>query len=210
MQVRKKKPKMPKKQHDHNEPLHAPMLMGYADSYVKMSRNRSIFFSENVSKKSAAELSALLLYYDHINHEEPIYLYIHSDGGEVDGLNNIYDVMQMIEAPIKTILLGKCYSAGAVILAAGDERYALPSSQIMIHGLQFAFPLMGSDTHDNKAYFDFLRDNNDKLMKILAKHTGQSLARVKQDCQRELWMGPEEAVEYGIIDAVIEPPNAFF
>lgn len=193
------------KTHDH-EPMHAPLLMGYADSYVKMSKSRTIFFSENVSKKSAAELSALLLYYDHMNHEEPIYLYIHSDGGDADGLSNIYDVMQMIRAPIKTIVLGKCYSAGAFILAAGTkgERYAMPSANIMIHGIQFGFPIPGNDLTTNSSYYDYVRSHNDNLMKVLAKHTGHSLAKLKQDCQRELWMSAKQAQQYGLIDFIIE------
>lgn len=76
-----------------NQPLVSPIVMGYADSHIKMSKNRAIFFSEDVDDKVAAQLSALLLYYDTINHEEPIHLYIHSNGGAVSGLTNIYDVM---------------------------------------------------------------------------------------------------------------------
>ena len=119
------------------QPLQAPLLRGYADSYVKLSGSRSIFFEEDFTIKSAAELSALLLYYDHLDQEEPITLYLHSNGGDTAGLMNIYDVMQMVKCPIKTVLMGKCYSAGAVILAAGThgERYALRSSKVMIHGV---------------------------------------------------------------------------
>jgi len=193
-----------KNDHEHG-PLQAPLLRGYADSYVKMSKNRAIFFSEDVSDKAAAELSAMLLYYDNADHEEPIHLYIHSNGGAVSGLNNIYDVMQMVHAPIKTILLGKCYSAGAVILAAGTkgERYALRSSNVMIHGIQFAFPIAGEDMSNNKSYLEFINDTNDLLMKILAKHTGHPLEKLKSDCSRELWMDAKAAQAYGIIDHII-------
>lgn len=191
-------------EHDH-EPLHAPLLMGYADSYVKMSKNRAIFFSEDVSKKACVELSALMLYYDNIDHESPIHLYIHTDGGDVSGLSNIYDIMQMIHAPIKTILLGKCYSAGAVMLASGTkgERYALKSSKIMIHGIQFVFPLPGTDLTASKNYYEFVKDNNDGLMKMLAIHTGQSLDKIREDCKREYWMDAKAALAYGIIDHII-------
>jgi len=189
-------------EHDH---FVAPLLRGYADSYLKMTKNRSIFFAEDVSDKAAAELSALLLYYDNQDHETPIHLYIHSNGGAISGLSNIYDVMQMIHAPIKTILLGKCYSAGAVILAAGTkgERYALKSSNVMIHGVQFTFPIPGDDIKTSKNYLEYVDDINDLLLKILSKHTGQPLDILKADCAREFWMDAKAAQEYGIIDHII-------
>lgn len=196
--------KIEKNEHDH-EPYRIPLVLGYAESHIKMSKNRAIFFAEDVSDKVAAQLSALLLYYDNADHEEPIHLYIHSNGGAVSGLSNIYDVMQMIHAPVKTILLGKCYSAGAVLLAAGSkgERYALRSSNVMIHGIQFAFPIAGDDISNNKSYLAFIEETNDLLMKILAKHTGQPLDKIKSDCAREYWMDAKAAKEYGIIDHIL-------
>lgn len=187
------------------EPFRTPIVMGYADSYIKMSKNRAIFFSEDVNDEAAAQLSALLLYYDNKNNEEPIHLYIHSNGGAVSGLLNIYDVIQMIHAPVKTILLGKCYSAGAVMLASGSkgERYALRSSQVMIHGVQFGFPIHNEDFSNNKSYLDFVEDTNNVLMKILSKHTGQPLEKIKADCSREYWMDAKTAKEYGIIDHIL-------
>jgi len=160
---------------------------------------------EDVSDQVAAELSAMLLYYDNEDHEEPIHLYLHSNGGAVSGLSNIYDVMQMVRAPIKTILLGKCYSAGAVLLAAGSkgERYALRSSNVMIHGIQFGFPIPGEDMTNNKSYLEFIEDTNDMIMKMLSKHTGQPLEKLKADCSREVWMDAKAAKEYGIIDHII-------
>lgn len=199
------KSKMNKNQEHGHDQLLAPLVRGYADSYIKMSKNRSIFFSEDVGDKAAAELSALMLYYDNEDHEAPIHLYLHSNGGAISGLNNIYDVMQMVHAPIKTILLGKCYSAGAVILAAGSkgERYALRSSNVMIHGVQFAFPIAGGDMANNESYLDFIEDTNDLIMKMLSKHTGQPLEKLKADCAREYWMDAKAALAYGIIDHII-------
>ncbi len=187
------------------EPIKPPMLMGYSDSYVKLSKSRSIFLSEDVSKKSSAELSALLLYYDSLDHSQPINLYLHSNGGDAAGLSNIYDVMQMISAPVKTICLGKCYSAAAVILAAGTkgERYALKSSKVMIHGVQFGFPIPGHDIINSKNYYDFVKDNNDNIMKILANHTGHPLEKLKKDCSEDVWMDAKSALKYGIIDHII-------
>jgi|SRR5579885_1103205 len=196
---------MSKNDHDHHEPLRVPLVMGYNDSYIKMTKDRAIFLSEDVSDKLGAELSALLLYFDNQDHEATINLYIHTNGGATTGLANIYDVMQMVHAPVKTILLGKCYSAGAWILAAGTKgmRYALRSAKVMIHGTQFVFPIPGHDFTNSKNYYEFVDAENDAMLKVMAKHTGQTFERVKADCQTEKWMDAKEALEYGIIDHII-------
>jgi ATP-dependent Clp protease protease subunit len=188
-----------------SEHMHAPLLTGYADTYVKLAKHRILIVSENVSDKMAAELSALLLYFDNEDHEAMIEMYIHSNGGAATGLSNIYDVMQMIQAPIKTVCIGKCYSAGAVLLAAGSkgERYAFKSSSIMIHGIQCGFPIPGHDMTSSKNYYEYLTDNNDNIMKMLAHHTGHSLEKVKQDCKEDIWMDAKQALSYGIIDHII-------
>lgn len=192
------------KYHDHEcEPKQQPMF-GYDETYVKLAKNRIIFLSENVTKESAAQLSALLLYYDNEDHNEPIKLFLNSNGGDASGLSNIYDVMHMIKAPVHTICMGKCYSAGAVLLAAGQKgnRYAFKNSKIMIHGIQAAFPIPGHDAVNSKNYYNFLQDNNDNIMKILAKHTGHELADIKSDCLRDVWLDAKQAVDYGIIDSI--------
>jgi ATP-dependent Clp protease protease subunit len=192
--------------HDHeNDLIRAPFLSGYADTHVKLSKRRVVVISENFTDKMAADLSALLLYFDNEDHEEKIEMYIHSNGGAATGLTNIYDVMQMIQAPVKTVCLGKCYSAGAVLLAAGTkgERYALKNSSIMIHGIQSIFPIPGHDITASKNYFEYLEENNDNLMKILKAHTGHTLEKVKQDCEQDVWMTAKEALDYGIIDQIV-------
>ena len=185
--------------------LKANFLMGYSDTYIKLTKDRVIFLSEDVTKDNAAQLSALLLYYDNEDHNSEITLYVNSNGGDASGLSNIYDVMQMISAPVKTICLGKCYSAGAVILAAGTKgsRYAFRSSKIMIHGIQFGFPLPGQDIISSKNYYDFIKENNDNIMKILANHTGHPLEKLKEDCKQDVWMDPKQALQYGLIDHII-------
>lgn len=177
----------------------------YAETYAKLNKERFVFLSEDVTKQCAAELSALLLYFDNENHQEPITIYIHSNGGDASGLANIYDVMQMISAPIKTVCVGKAYSAGAVILAAGNkgERYAMKSSKIMIHGIQFSFPLPGQDIITSKNYYEFIKENNDNIMKILADHTGHSLEKLKEDCKQDVWLSAPEALKYGLVDHII-------
>jgi ATP-dependent Clp protease protease subunit len=189
-------------EHSHKEmesPSHS-----YFDTYIKAAKGRVIFFSDVVTKKTAADLVAMLLYYDNISNED-IFLYINSPGGDASGLSCIYDIIQMIDSPVRTICMGRAYSAGAVLVAAGTKgkRYAFKNSEIMIHGIQCIFPLPGEDIANSKNYFTFLKDNDDKVMKILAKHTGHPLSKLKKDCEQDLWMTAQEALKYGIIDDIL-------
>jgi len=177
----------------------------YDSSYIHLAAERVIFLKEPVTKELASELAALLLYYDNEDQKEDITLYIHSNGGDADGLINIYDVMHMIKAPIQTICLGKAYSAAAVMLAAGSKgkRYAFKNSKIMIHGVQFSFPIPGEDQINSKNYFNFVKLNNDNIMKMLAADTGHTLEKIKEDCKRDLFLDAKEALAYGIIDHIL-------
>lgn len=176
----------------------------YADSHIRLVKHRTLFLAEDVSVKSASDISAMLLYLDAIGDEE-ITLNIHSNGGSVAGLDNIYDVMQLLRSPIKTVCVGKAYSAGAVLLAAGSigRRYALKHSNIMIHGIQAQFPIPGHDLNNSKNYYDFLYRHNSNIIKILAKHTGHTVAKVREDCLQDVFMTPKQAKSYGIIDHII-------
>jgi ATP-dependent Clp protease protease subunit len=180
-------------------------LMGYAGSYPKLAKNRIIFISEDITKDISATLSALLLYYDNESPHDEITLYIHSGGGDAAGLSNIYDVMQMIKSPIKTVCLGRAYSAAAVLLAAGTKgsRYSFKHAEIMIHGIQCLFPLRGKDQIDSKNYFDFLKGHENGIMKILSHHTGRSLSEIKEDCKNDKYHTAKQALEYGLIDHII-------
>lgn len=194
-----------KDQHDHHDSFRMQMPMGYAESYVKLTKSRSLFISENISDRLGADLSAMLLYYDNLDHEAEISIYIHTDGGATTGMANIYDVMQMVRAPIRTILTGKAYSAGAWILAAGTKgkRCALRSSKVMIHGTQFVFPILGSDLSNSKNYLEFINAENDAMLRVMAKHTNQTFEKVKADCQTEKWMDSQASLDYGIIDFIL-------
>lgn len=196
---------MKKRQEQEHDHMRSPILMGYSESYVKMTKDRAIFISEDVSDRMGADMSALMLYYDNQDHDEKINVYINTNGGAASGMANIYDVMQMVHAPVKTILVGKAYSAGAWILAAGTkgQRFALRSAKVMIHGSQFIFPIPGYDFSNSKNYLDFVNDENDAILQVMAKHTGQPFEKVKADCQTEKWMDAKEALAYGIIDHII-------
>jgi len=178
----------------------------YYDKIISLSKSRVIFLNEVFTQEVSAALSSLLIYYDNQSQEDEIIIYINSDGGEEAALVHIYDVMQMISAPVSTVCLGKAYSAGAFILAAGSKgrRHILPHAKVMIHGIQCAFPIMGeSDMTGSENYFNFLTNRNDMVLKLLAKHTGKRFEEVKLDCTRDVFLTAEEAKEYGIIDEIL-------
>lgn len=178
---------------------------GYSESYIKLSKDRKIFLTEEIDKENASDLAAWLLYYDHLDPEDPITIYIHSPGGMTAGLIHIYDVMQFVKAPVRTICMGRASSAAAVILAAGTkgERYAYKNSEIMIHGVQGLFPIPGMDIKNNKSYYDFFKTHNDDVLKMLARHTKQPLDKIRKDCASDHYMTAHQAQKYGIIDYII-------
>lgn len=194
-----------RKMHDDE---HGPMPhpSKYYESYIRLVDERSIFLNEAFTKETAAALSAWLLHYDHEDSEKEITIYINSPGGDVASLSNIYDVMQMISAPVKTVCLGKAYSAGAFLLSAGapGKRYILPHAEVMIHGIQCAFPIVTDNSPvDAKSYLNFLNITNDNIMKMLAKHSGHPLDKVKEDCLKDVWFSAKEAIAYGVADHIL-------
>ena len=177
----------------------------YLECYSTLAKDRIIFISEVISKDVASSLSALLFHYDNESEDEDINLYINTDGGDGGALANIYDVMQMIKAPIKTICIGKAYSAGAFMLAAGTKgkRFITKNSAVMIHGIQCEFPAHHEDQRNSQIYFDFLTNFNKIILETLAKHTGKTYEQVYEDCKKDKYMDAQEALAYGIVDKII-------
>lgn len=178
----------------------------YADATTILSRERMIFISEEVSKEMASALCSLLIYYNGINPTEEIQLFIHTIGGDAMALTSIYDVINMIQAPVATIGVGKIYSAGAFILAAGDKgrRSMYRNAEVLIHGLQCLFPHSPDlDQIDSQNYYDYLNGLNKRIMRLLAKHTGQKPGKIELDSKRDLYLSAEEALKYGLIDRVL-------
>lgn len=174
--------------------------------YSRLAKNRIIFLSEDITKDTGNSLSALLLYYDAEDSNKEIKIYINSNGGDATALSNMYDVMQMISAPIHTICIGKAYSAAAILLAAGapGKRFATKNCDIMIHGIQAQFPQTeNADKIDSEIELKMLQDHNDMIMKILAKHTKKSFEKISKDCERDLYMDAREALEYGMVDYIL-------
>ena len=171
------------------------------DIYSRLLRERIVFLGETVTSESANRIVAQLLFLEADDPEKDIFLYINSPGGSVyDGLG-IFDTMQHVKPDIHTVCVGLAASMGAFLLCAGakGKRSSLLHSRIMIHQ-----PLGGArgQASDIRIQADEILFIKDKLNKELSDRTGQPIERVREDTDRDFYMSPSEAVEYGIIDSV--------
>ena len=171
------------------------------DIFSRLLKERIIFIGDAVEDSMANLIIAQLLFLESEDPERDIYLYINSPGGVVTAGLAIYDTMQYLKAPVNTICIGQAASMGAVLLAAGakGKRYALPNSRIMIHQGSGGFR---GNTPDVMIQVKELETLVDKLMKIIANHTGQHAEKVKRDVDRDRFMSAEEAKAYGLIDEI--------
>jgi ATP-dependent Clp protease protease subunit len=165
--------------------------------------DRIVFLGSPINDDVANVVIAQLLFLDADNPEKDIYLYINSPGGYVYPGLAIYDTMQFLRAPVATICVGMAASMGAFLLAAGTagKRAALPNSRIMIHQPSGGSQGTASDIEIQAREILYARD---RINQILAHHTGQPVERIAQDADRDRFMSPLEAKEYGLIDNVIE------
>ena len=171
------------------------------DIYSRLLKERIIFLGDAIEDHVANLVIAQLLFLESEDPERDISLYINSPGGQVTSGLAIYDTMQYVRAPVSTICIGMAASMAAVLLAAGapGKRYALPNSRIMIHQGSGGFRGNAPDAMiQMKEWEHLVRVNNE----ILAKHAGQQLDKVLHDTDRDYFMSPEQAKDYGIIDAV--------
>ena len=173
------------------------------DIYSRLLKDRIIFLGEEVNDVSANLIVAQLLFLEAEDPGKDIQLYINSPGGSVTAGMAIYDTMKYIKCDVSTICLGMAASMGAFLLAGGTKgkRYALPHSTIMIH--QPSGGAQGQAT-EIKIVADHILKTKKKLNEILSANTGQPLERVEIDTERDNYMSAQEAVEYGLIDHVIE------
>ena len=173
------------------------------DIYSRLLKDRIIFLDGEVNDAAASLVVAQLLFLESEDPDKDINLYINSPGGVITSGMAIYDTMQYIKPDVCTICVGMAASMGAFLLAAGEKgkRYALPNAEIMIHQ-----PLGGAQgqASDIKIQADHILRIKDKLNRILAERTGQSLERVAADTDRDNYMSAEEALAYGLIDKVVE------
>ena len=173
------------------------------DIFSRLLNDRIILLNEDVNSASAGVVVAQLLYLEGQDPEKDISLYINSPGGVITDGMAIYDTMQYIKCDVSTICIGMAASMGAFLLAAGakGKRFALPNSEIMIH--QPSGGTQGQAT-DISIHANHILRVKDKLNQILSERTGQPLEVVKRDTERDNFMTAQEALEYGLIDKVIE------
>ncbi|HXH04102.1 MAG TPA: ATP-dependent Clp endopeptidase proteolytic subunit ClpP [Candidatus Competibacteraceae bacterium] len=172
------------------------------DIYSRLLKERVVFLVGPVEDYSANLIVAQLLFLEAENPDKDIHLYINSPGGSVSAGLAIYDTMQFIKPDVSTMCVGQAASMGALLLAGGaaGKRYCLPHSRVMIHQPLGGFQGQASDIDIHAREILQARD---RLNRILAKHTGQPLDKIAADTDRDYFMGAAEAVEYGIIDAVL-------
>ena len=169
------------------------------DLYSRLLQDRIIFLTGEIDDAMSNIIISELLYLDNIN-DENIYLYINSPGGAITSGMGIYDTMRFIESKVITIGVGMCASMAAFLLSSGDERYALPNAEVMIHQ-----PLGGAQGQatDIKIHADHLVRTREKLNKFLSERTGKPLDVIEKDTERDNYMTAEEALEYGLIDGIM-------
>jgi ATP-dependent Clp protease protease subunit len=172
------------------------------DIYSRLLKDRIIFLGEPISDHVANIVIAQFLFLDAENKNKDIKFYINTPGGSVTAGMAIYDTMQYIKSDVSTICIGMAASMGAVLLAAGakGKRLALPNSEIMIHQVMGGFEGQAADI---KIRSEHILKIKDKLNQILAEHTGQSIAKIEKDTDRDRFMSAEEAKKYGIVDKII-------
>lgn len=174
------------------------------DIYSRLLKERVVFAVGPIEDLTANVIVAQLLYLESENADKDIHLYINSPGGSVSAGLAIYDSMQFIRPDVSTICIGQAASMGAILLTGGahGKRLCLPHSRIMIHQPIAGFQGQASDID---IHAKEVLQTRDRLNAILSKHTGQSLEQVAKDCDRDNFMGGEEAVAYGLIDTVLTP-----
>ena len=173
------------------------------DIYSRLLKERVVFVVGSIDDYVANIVVAQMLFLESENPDKDISLYINSPGGVVSSGLAIYDTMQFVKSDVSTICIGQAASMGAVLLAGGTQgkRYCLPHARVMIHQ-----PLGGfqGQAADMEIHAREMLETRDRLNRILAKHTGQSVDRIKQDTDRDRFMDWQEAVRYGLIDQVLE------
>jgi len=173
------------------------------DIYSRLLRERVIFLVGPVNDASANLIVAQLLFLESENPDKDIHLYINSPGGSVTAGLAIYDTMQFIKPDVSTLCIGQAASMGAFLLTAGTKgkRYCLPNSRVMIHQPMGGFQGQASDIEIHAKEILYLKQ---RLNQMMAQHTGQKIERIERDTDRDNFLSAPEAVEYGIVDQVLE------
>ena len=173
------------------------------DIYSRLLKDRVIFLTGPVEDIGANLVVAQMLFLEAENPDKDISLYINSPGGSVTAGLSIYDTMQFIKPDVSTLCVGQAASMGAVLLTGGakGKRHALPNSRVLIHQVMGGFQGQASDV---EIHAQEILSIKEKLNTILSTHSGQNIDKIAKDSDRDNFMSPEQAVEYGLIDSVME------
>ena len=178
------------------------------DIFSRLLKDRIIFLSEDVNSVSASLVVAQLLFLESEDPDKEISLYINSPGGSITDGMAIVDTINYIKCPVTTICVGMAASMGAVLLASGakGKRFATPNAEILIHQPLISGGLSGQTT-EIKIHADHMVRTREKLNRLLSERTGQDLATIERDTERDNYMTAQEALEYGLIDGNLDKRN---
>ena len=179
------------------------------DIFSRLLKDRIIFLAEDVNPTSASLVVAQLLFLESEDPDREIHLYINSPGGSITDGMAIVDTINYIKCPVTTICVGLAASMGAVLLASGTKgkRYATPNAEILIHQPLIAGGGISGQTTEIKIHAEHMVKTREKLNKLLSEKTGQDLATIERDTERDNYMTAEEALEYGLIDGIMSKRN---
>lgn len=181
------------------------------DIWSRLLKDRIIFLGAAVDDQIANSIVAQLLFLESEDADKDIIMYINSPGGVVNSGLAIYDAMQYVKSDVSTVCVGMCASMAAILLAAGaaGKRYILPHSRVMLHQPHGGARGQATDIEITTREMLKIKEMNNA---ILARHTGQPIEKIKLDLERDFYMGANEAIEYGVVDKVVErhdvPKNA--
>lgn len=179
------------------------------DIYSRLLRDRIILLGRPINDAVANLVVAQLIYLAADDPDKEIQIYVNSPGGQVASGFAIYDTMQYIKAPVSTVAVGRAASFGTIVLMAGRKgrRFALPNARIHVHQPLISGRGISGQATDLDIHAREIIRIKQQLNELIARHTGQPLERVERDTDRDFYMSPEEAIEYGLIDAVIQSPE---
>lgn len=174
------------------------------DIYSRLLQDRIVWITGEVEDAGMNNAAASLLFLNNQSEVEPIYLYINSPGGSVHSGEVLINTMRHIKAPVYTICVGMAASMGAVILSCGEKghRYCMPYSDVMLHQVSSG---TSGNIQDQRVSLEYSEILNKRLMTILAENCGKTYKQLIKDTNRDLWLTPEQAVKYGVVDEILEP-----
>ena len=176
------------------------------DIFSRLLKDRIIFLGEDVNQTSASLVIAQLLFLESEDPDKEIYLYINSPGGSITDGMGIVDTMNYIKCPVSTMCIGLAASMGSVLLASGEKgkRFATPNAEILIHQPLIGGGGISGQTTEIQIHAEHMIRTREKLNQLLSDRTGQPIDVINRDTERDHWMTAKEALDYGIIDGIIE------